>query len=448
MSRLLFVTVLCLVAASCKTYDQHMEPVHREFYDNSPERSVETLEGYLAPSAWSFNKLGEYDYGLLRLELASALQADGKYARAARELEIVDQELEVLDYSKMPLKDIAAFIFASDVPWRATPPERLLVNTQGMINRLAQRQNPDYLSEAAVEAARLRTLLTQGDIPEEDSYPNAFANGLAGFCMEQRGRQGEAEDFWKQVTGFNPLLPTPREPSDAAETGTVLVIVQMGKAPIRRQYRVALPVDGNIYQLRIPVMAERPDSYRTARVLVDGVDRGEATLMFDLGEHLMAQYKRDRPRLIAAAATQLASRAFISKSLGAAAGSDRGDNTAAFVEFFANLFLAEVQPPDTRCWSLAPQSFHVMRLDLPPGEHEISVVLDGKKHRNLAPTLVDVQPRRPFLINIVSDCFRTWSEKEEKRELMPADADAAEVAQWEGIEEAEAQARTALGSAK
>ena len=417
-----------------------MLPVHREFYDNSPGQAAATLETYLDSSSW-----GEDDAGLLKLELASALQANGQYARAARLLAEVDQKLEVLDYSQMPLEDIASFLFATNKPWRATPPERLMVNTQGMVNRLVQHDNPDALSEAAVEASRLRTLLTQGDLSEEELFGNDFANALAGFCMEQRGRLGEAEDFWREVKGAFSLRPTDQQELDADESGTVLVIVQMGKAPIRRQYRLALPVDGNIYQLRIPVMVERSDAYRTATVFVDGVAYGEVPLMFDYGKHLMTQYKRDRGRLLAAAAAQLISRTFIARSMGEAANRNSESRDAGkFTEFFAHLFLAEMQPPDTRCWSLTPQSFHALRLDLPAGEYQIGVVLDGTQRENLVPMRVSVQPRQPVVLNVVSDRFRTWNEKEGLNDLTPKDASAAQVALWDDAGEAEKQLRMAL----
>ena len=72
------------------------------------------------------------------------------------------------------------------------------------------------------------------------------------------------------------------------------------------------------------------------------------------------------------------------------------------------------------------------------------MALDGRQRRRKTYT-VDVAPRQPRLVNVVSDCYRTWSEKEEKRLDAYAEPTPEEVAEWEGIDEAEAEIRRAVG---
>ena len=424
---------LCSLSMGCRSYDHHIRSIQEHFYANDPDQAAELIEKEFEAGFWG--RFSEDEHDLLRLELASALQAAGHYKRAAEQLATADENLEFLDYQTTTAADLGDFLFASGSVWRASTAERVLVNTEAMLNRLCQ--DTPNLSDAMVEARRFGILIDQQGLPEDEVYANDFAMALAGFCMEQGGRLSEVNDYWRDVEGANPMRRADGvEASD--DTGTLLVVAQLGKAPIRREVRIVFPVDGIPYQMRIPVLVERHDTFRSARVLVDGKPAGELQPMFDLGQHLEAQYDRDKGKILAAAATQLVARSLVARSarLAAQGGSDDSGWTW-LLEVATNLFLTELQPPDTRGWSLVPQRFHALRLELPVGDHDVSIVLEGDRAKNLKPRTVSITSEVPRTLNVISDKYRTWSST-------PPDVPIPDVTQWQNAATAASIIRAAV----
>jgi hypothetical protein len=397
------VLLAAVLTTACATYDQRLENVHRAYYDGRPGDAVGLLEGELEGGLFDSGD----DHDLLRLEMAAALMAAGRYAEAAEALTQVDDALEVLDYTSDTIEEVGAFIYSSESrPYLASPPEKLLINTQGMITRLAAGD----LSGAQVEAGRAGVLLSQADVQEEDRYGNRLVHALGGFCYELGGRAGEAAEYQGLVED-NPLLR-----SDGAlpvgESGTILVLAQLGKAPIRRELTAGVMVDGVLHQLRVPVLIDRDGIFDAASVVLDGVPQGRAPVLLDLGAQLERRYDDELPVLLAAAATQAVSRGLVSEAISESMASDdeetAGDLFAFLASAAAEYALAEVQQADTRCWNLLPDRFAVMRLDVLPGLHQLSVELSGTRTMSL-PFVVDVPVGGYGMVHVVSDIHGSYT---------------------------------------
>lgn len=396
--------MLVLVAASataCSTYDERMAKHHKAFYESRLPEAVDGLRLEVADSS-------SEDVDLVTLELASALQASGHYAEAGQLLDDVASGLEVLDYTTDSVEDVMAFTFSGESEtWKATPPERLMVHTQGMINWLAEGD----LSGAQVEARSLDVLLQQEDIPDEEKYSNRFATGLAGFCFEQGGNFEEAAEMWSSFgEDANPFARSV-EP-ESPDWGTVLLIGQVGKAPIRMEGIYIIRVDNIVRQLRLPVIVQREVEYSNIATVVDGSPKGDLAPVFDLGAHLVERYSRERGVLMAAAATQLAVRVVAAEVARAVGESLGGDDYGALLGWVmgqgTSAGLAEAMQADTRCWSLLPNWLSVQRLELPPGQHELEINLKygGSTRKRLTET-INLQPRGLVVLNLVTDIHRT-----------------------------------------
>lgn len=378
--RSLVLLAAVLLGGCASTYDELSEPVHRAFYDGRPDEAVSLLEQRLAEA-------DDEDQLLLRLELASALAAAGRHAEASEQLMAADDGLEVLDYTSAPVEAVADVAFGLDATWRASPPERVMVNTQNMLAFLAAGD----LSGAAVEARRLAVLLTQADVEPGELYANGFAWGLAGLVLEARGDRGQAREAFDQLGPQHPLRPPEERPGDH---GTLLVVAQLGKAPIRREATYFLTVGGRPHPLALPVLQRRPGGAAGASVRVDDGPARPLPLAFDYGHHVMERYDDELPRLLAAAAFQTLGRALAGNVVAEGlkqAGEDQIDEddddrvakqvaVSVLAEALAFLFewgVSEAQTTDTRCWSLLPERLHALRLDLPAGVHTVTVQLEG-----------------------------------------------------------------------
>jgi len=383
------VCVLVLVATGCTTPP---DP-YKSFYGGQLA-AAETILRTQVAAADDANRT------LLRLELASVLQARGNFSEAAQLLVSADNKLEVLDYTSAPVDDVVGFAFAVESDWRPSPPERTMVNVQNMLNFLGAGE----LDSAAVEARRLAVLLTQPDVDEDDIYMNDFGWGLAGVILAASGDKGEAEDAFAAAPENEALRPG----ADLGGKGTLLVVAQLGQAPVRRQATYYLTGhDGQPHPLNLPAMQARSAGASAATVALDGSPMGEIPIQLNLEEQLMSRFDDELALLVTAAALQAGIRSELIKEGVGDHDGKWGKASRAVGEFF----LASVQEADERCWSLLAGRYGAMRLDVEPGPHTVSVSLAGGG----APLefTVDVVAGQLSLVNVVSgpsDGYRDYGE--------------------------------------
>jgi hypothetical protein len=399
--------VFCWGLASCATYDERIQTAHRAYYNGDLDRTIAVLQEVIADD--------DVDRDVAELELATVFQAAGRYAESTWLLEEADQQNEVMDYTSMPLQDMATYVLGGEIQdYRTSPPERVLVNTLNMINYLGL----DDPEEAAVEARRLSILLDRTDVPEDELYANRFAWSLAGLTFEMARDHQEAEDAWRAAAD-SPLADrklTTGALEPGARPGTVLVIVQRGKVPMRREAAYYFPIGGGLHTLRVPTLVSRYPGFGSAAVTVDGEALGGVPMLFNLGAHAHLRFKREFPRLLAAAVAQAIPRTVLTESLRRSAIASSGDDNVATVvaaawiaSFLLDIALANLATTDTRCWSMLPESFHARRLNLSPGPHTVMVKLLGPQSKTL-PFEVDVRPGRLTLINVTSAIYEGYQE--------------------------------------
>jgi len=400
---LVLAVALAVVLGGCRaTWEQHVEPPQRAFYRGDADASARLLTSRLADAR------GGADEDVLRLELAMALQAAGRYAEAAAQLVAADRSLEELDYTSTPLDELAYALFAAPRDhYRAPRPEKLLLNTQNMINYLGAERWED----AAVEARRARVLMLQPDLPEEQRYSNRLAWALAGVALQQAGSHGEAADAFREA-GETDLSRGP-----APGEGSVLVLVQNGKTPVRVEAAYWLWVNGLYHRLQIPALVSRPSGFARASVTVDGKPAGSPVALLDIGGQAEHRYADEFPRLVAAAALQAVPRALAADKLAdELRDEDKPDHATRneIARLFGSLavgWLASSLPSDTRCWSLLPREVRALRLNLPAGRHVIEVQLDGEALTGASRRMewtVEVAPGGLALVNAVTAMREGW----------------------------------------
>lgn len=400
--RALLLAPLLLAAACRGTWESRFESVQRAYYGGDPERAEALLREQLEQEE------DDADADLLRLELAQTLQAQERYAEAAELLVAVDDELLVLDYSDAPIDALSGLLFTPDRErWHATPPERLMLNVQNMLNFLGAGE----WEEAAVEARRARLQLLRADVPPDERNASRFVWGLAGICFDLADRPSEARDCFREAQ--TPGL----EQRPGRGQGSVLVVVQDGETPVRVPGLVYLYAYGALHRLQLPVLATRSSGARQVELSVDGISQGEVPTLLDFAGQAVRRYDEQFPRLLAAAALQVVPRAWLSDAV------ERGlrdndqpewsarNNWARFGGFLAGELTAEALPADTRCWSLLPATVRARRVNLPAGTHTLSLALHGG--RSAAPRVVEwtvtLEPGGFALVQLASAIGDGWS---------------------------------------
>ncbi|MGQ0554129.1 MAG: hypothetical protein ACT4PU_13025 [Planctomycetota bacterium] len=400
--RVAFALLLPLaVLAGCRgTWEQRIAPAQRAFYDGDATGAVVLLQAQLTEAT------GSSDEGVLRLELASALQAAGRYAEAAEQLMTADQHLEQLDYVETPLDELASALFSVDPGnYRATRPERLMLNVQNMVNFLGAGN----WESAAVEARRARLLMLQEDLAEDERYASRLAWGLAGVSLQLAGAESEARDAFKAAD--RPDLAARPGPGEAS----LLVVVQNGKAPVRVPGRFWLFVSGNLQRLQLPTLVPRSPGFGSAQVLVDGRPAGEPPVLLDLSAQALHRYDRELPHLLAASALQMLARSTVTSAVERKI-EDHDRSAAAtrnlladLLGFLAGEVVAEALPPDTRCWSLLPSEVRALRLSVPAGTRRVAVEFQDERGPRLLEWEVTLESGGFALVNAVGATLDPWA---------------------------------------
>ncbi|MCB9896631.1 MAG: hypothetical protein H6825_01380 [Planctomycetes bacterium] len=415
----------------CANYDERLREVHTAFYGGQPGTAVTRLAEMLDDEGDD-----GVDAPVLRLELAMASQAAGDPVRAAELLKESADDIDVIDYTTDPQSKLIAFALRpGSNPYRATPPEWVMIHTENVVNQLLAGD----MASAEVEARRTIGVLT-ASMDEMERYSNKFSWGLAGLVLERSGDWSAASDAYRFAEGSglesSAIAAGPTLPGEAA--GTILVVLQAGKVPMRREQMIVVPWGGRIFRVNIPALVRRPSSFEGASVALDGDARGDVPMLYDLGAHTLLRFDDERPRLIAAAIVQAGASAIASAALGKAAeeavkrsGDDKKKNkqddelakagAAAVGNIVASAFdlaFGEAQGTDTRSWTLLPDRLGALRLDVPPGKHTVSVLLRGAVPRTVGQT-VDVKPGGLVVVNVVTALQGGYSEPPE---LPPADA--------------------------
>lgn len=406
------------LAGGCANYDERLAEAHGAYYSQNVQGAVTLLESQVAGAE------GDNDELILKLEYGLALQTAGRAEESARVFSEVDDSLEVLDYTTGGIEKIAEVAFAPEAAiYRASPPERVMLNTQNMINFLLMGD----AQGASVEARRLRNLVTMDDVDEDERFANSFAWALAGFALERAGDSAEAEGARREsgATTFDDReLTEGQQLAEGEAAATILILGQLGQTPIRRESSYYFPVGSTIHRLNLPTMVARPSMFSGMNLELDGAALGDMDVLFSYGAHVRARYDQELPSLLAAAFVQAVGRALVAEAAAKAASeayeSSQTDSDSSaseqaeaelagnilgfFVGLFTNWTLSEVAGCDTRCWSLLPERLGAKRLNVAPGEHRLVVNMHGANTRRLTFD-VELGPGELHVINIVSDTF-------------------------------------------
>ena len=252
-----------LVASGCAGHAAQTEGARTALDEGRPKAALAALNEQLdVDDAKEVPPEIEGDKILFVLDRSTVLQQLDMYALSSRDLEIADKQVEVLDFSRGSLDDIAKYMFSDDAgPYQAPAYEKLLINTQNMLNYLARGD----LNGARIEARRFATM--QKFVAEHDSHGRSLSGPgsyLAGFAFEKSAQAGEALRYYDEALelgSFSSLAEpvarltaldgyrSPRfkklleeHPAEPAKDGTgdVLVVVNYGRVPPKIAQRVPI----------------------------------------------------------------------------------------------------------------------------------------------------------------------------------------------------------------
>ncbi|MCA9543087.1 MAG: hypothetical protein KC613_01820 [Myxococcales bacterium] len=441
--------LLLWVAAAltgCGGYADTSQAFRASLTHGAPEEALLAVNEALGvPSAEMLPAEKQTETPLLLLERATILQALQQYKLSARDFQLADKDLIVLDLTSDTAGEIAKYMFSDDATvYKAPPHEKLLINTLNLLNYLAMGD----AQGAKVEARRIviSQKYLEGVTDEKRLSTMALASYLAGFAFEVAGEPeaamrhyGDAKDAGGVATleravktlaarsgASDPRLKVWTEGVSAdsvdRDAADVLVVVQTGMAPFKQSKRLpigaalvaasdpgpgarlsrqeqrraqAFAAKGVLKWINYPALRRARLPEGPISVAVDGqaVESGNGLFV---SQAVLAEFQRHEGSLIAGAITRMITRAVAGELSGAAANKGSNNGLAGLLVGLAvEGAMAAADTPDTRSWVTLPERIQVARARVAPGQRTITVRHLGRDHT----ATLDLQPGGWAVVN-------------------------------------------------
>ncbi|HEX7481114.1 MAG TPA: hypothetical protein VF331_25140 [Polyangiales bacterium] len=421
MARLLVALLVAAAAAGCAGYSDRTEAA-RSALDagrtHEAARLYNKALGVDSEKELPANLKGEKT--LFVLDRSVILQALDQYELSSRDLEVCDKQIEILDFARGTLDDIAKYMFSDDAgPYQAPAYEKLMINTLNMVNYLVRSD----LNGARIEARRLAVL--QQFISEHDGHGKALSGPgdyLAGFTFEKSHSPGEALRYYDEALQYGqyttltdpvrrlaqqdpyrtPQLskliaggPPPQDDGSA----DVLVVVSYGRVPAKIARRIPiglaltyasgfispydqarankLALQGLVTWVNFPELGQPRGTYGVPELWVDGRPVAlEGMLAVD--SEAQRAWKQIQGKVIASAITRMLTRVVAGEATRRVAG---GGILGLLLGLGTQATLTATDTPDTRSWGTLPARMAFGRLRVPAGRHTLQLSVRGTVKR-------------------------------------------------------------------
>lgn len=176
----------------------------------------------------------------------------------------------------------------------------------------------------------------------------------------------------------------------APGNGVIYVFAMVGRGP-RKEERLEIPTQaallvadrivsavGNqelpptIAPIRIPVVVRQPNRIDHLQVAIDDKPSGDTATLVDVGLLAETHFQSKTAEIIGRAVA----RRILKKAAVYAAKEATGANTNPGVDIaltLAGIAWEATEAPDTRCWSLLPDKIQVLRIEVPAGNHDLTL---------------------------------------------------------------------------
>src|SRR5688572_6471023 len=423
MPRLFSIGLVLALLGGCASYSEGTKGARTALDAGKPKEALKLYNEKLeVESEKELPKDIGGDNTLLILERSMILQQLEEYKLSSRDLEVADKQIEVLDFDRGTLDDIGKYLFSDDSgPYKAPFYEKLLINTQNMLNYLEVSD----LNGARIEARRLAVM--QSFIADHEGVGASLTGPgsyLAGFIFEKSGQPQEALRYYDEALQFgrfaslDPVITrlgtkssyrTPRltkvidagrgQPEPAADEAELLVVVNYGRVPEKVPERVPIglaltyasgfisPTDaakanelaaqGLVTWINYPKL-EKNRPVGPARFFV-GKQQRLLEVALEVDSEAQKAWDGARGMLVASAITRMITRIIAGETTKKVAG---GGLLGTLLSLGAQATLTATDIPDTRSWSTLPARIAIGRVQLPPGKYEVEIAASNMSRRS------------------------------------------------------------------
>jgi hypothetical protein len=139
---------------------------------------------------------------------------------------------------------------------------------------------------------------------------------------------------------------------------------------LKSQNKYSLPT--SVAPVKVPKVVAMPGDVDNVLVSIGGQTAARTETITDVGRMAVEQYEAIYPQVVARAVVRRIVKRGVVEGTKAATGVDGGNALNLLFEA-AELAWGAAEAADTRCWGLLPDKIQVCRIELPAGEHVISL---------------------------------------------------------------------------
>lgn len=185
-----------------------------------------------------------------------------------------------------------------------------------------------------------------------------------------------------------------REQQNPTKHGQLVVLVEQGIIPGKQEVSIHLPIftshnDMRFYSLALPNYQNRLRQYSGLSLSYQG-NTYQSQEIVRLQSLAAKQLQDEMPAIVTRQVVRLVAKEELRQQM-SRKGGDVGN-------ILAGLYNIASEKADTRSWSTLPDSIHILRLDLAPGQHEVDLSINGTNQT----ITVDINEDRQTLVKLTS----------------------------------------------
>jgi hypothetical protein len=390
---MLAVILPALSNAGCASHADRVRLARENFYAGDVVACAEQLEQQLSDF--------RHDRDVLELDLAVAQLFAGQLQQSEQRLREARDRSEYLERQNLAE---SALSFLSDDNYRAYAGEDYEKVMLRVLLALASLMGDGQDAEAySLQITEKQQQIIESGTSPEGANPKlayqrvAFGAYLHGVLREATHRNyDDVERSFAQVVSWQPdyvpggwdLIRARQGVHSARGDGVLYVFTFVGRGPYKREVSevptsqamliadriISMQADHSLPPTLAPIKVAQvvvsENDVDQVHVAVDGQPAGATVTITDVGQLAVRQYEAIYPQVMARAVARRA----LKKAAVYSTKSQLDTNPWVGLAFdAAGVMWEATESADTRCWALLPDRIQVLRLELPAGEHRVTL---------------------------------------------------------------------------
>lgn len=391
---LLMAAALLFCGIGCATHANRLASVREAFYAGRLDRARQRLDRQI--------ERNQADADVLRLERAMVDLVDGRPAEAEQTLRVVRDRFDFLEQKDAAETLLSTLTDDNQLAYAGEDYEKILIRCFLSLSNL-MHHGDDASAYALQVGEKQRDIIARGGDQSGTNPKLAYKRVALGAYIHAAIQEATQVNYDEAARAIQ-LVASWEPEFDQAQTdlhrvthgrhsssghGVVYVFSLTGRGPFKEE-RLEEPTSAalliadrilsatskhslppTIAPIRVPVVVRRHNRIRSVDVSIDGESHGTTETITDIGRLASEQHQALLPQIMARAVVR---RVVKKGTIYATKELARIDHPAAALAMdLAGVAWEATESADTRCWGLLPDRIQVMRIEVPAGEHSLSL---------------------------------------------------------------------------